>query len=34
MKEYIFSNVLHELINNKFARNYVIKKLDNHPRSC
>ncbi|MFW5978964.1 MAG: radical SAM/SPASM domain-containing protein [Bacteroidia bacterium] len=30
MKEYIFSNVLHELINNKFARNYVIKKLDNH----
>ncbi|MGM0529724.1 MAG: radical SAM/SPASM domain-containing protein [Bacteroidota bacterium] len=30
MKDFIFSNVLRELVNNKMSRNYLLKKLDNY----
>ncbi|MGM0498102.1 MAG: hypothetical protein ACQESJ_09315, partial [Bacteroidota bacterium] len=30
MKNFIFSNVLRELVNYKASRNYLLKKLDNH----
>ena len=30
MKNFIFSNVLHELANNKVSRNYLLKKLDTY----
>ena len=30
MKNFIFSNVLRELVNYKASRNYLLKKIDNH----
>ena len=30
MKDFIFSNVLRELVNNKMSRNYLFKKLDSY----
>lgn len=30
MKDFIFSNVLRELVNNKMSRNYLLKKLDSY----
>ena len=30
MKNFIFSNVLRELVNYKASRNYLLKKLDSH----
>ena len=30
MKDFIFSNILRELVTNKVSRNYLLKKLDNY----
>jgi len=30
VKDFIFSNVLHELVNNKVSRNFLLKKLDSY----
>src|SRR6056297_97622 len=30
MREFIFSNVLRELVSNKVSRNYLLKKLDSY----
>ena len=30
MKDFVFSNVLRELVNNKMSRNYLLKKLDSY----